>query len=64
MLLCTITRHGLPSKLTGAGGGGCGYSYIPPGVPVDGAVRDLQALGYDCFQSVVGGPGVLFYPKQ
>ncbi|XP_063470577.1 mevalonate kinase isoform X6 [Symphalangus syndactylus] len=32
--LCQVTRaHGLHSKLTGAGGGGCGITLLKPGIP-------------------------------
>lgn len=55
-------EHGLVSKLTGAGGGGCAITLLPP-EPVPEAVAALSAgfgaLGYDCFETRVGGAGVL-----
>lgn len=37
--LCQVTTaHGLHSKLTGAGGGGCGITLLKPGTP-GGRVR-------------------------
>lgn len=59
-----VIRHGLVSKLTGAGGGGCGFTIIPPGTSAEtvAALRqELHAQGYDCFETCVGGPGVLLH---
>ncbi|KAJ2742809.1 Mevalonate kinase [Coemansia sp. BCRC 34301] len=53
--------HSLASKLTGAGGGGCALTLIPHGT-ADGTVakvaRELEAEGFNCYQTVVGGGGV------
>ncbi|GJP56933.1 hypothetical protein CLOM_g15985 [Closterium sp. NIES-68] len=56
-------RHGLPSKLTGAGGGGCVITLLPPGT-AGKTVRMLQnelkdSLGFDCFEVCLGGEGVM-----
>ncbi|CAL8262958.1 unnamed protein product [Boreogadus saida] len=60
--LCRVTlTHGLHSKLTGAGGGGCGITLLRPetdAAVVRDTVRDLQACGYDCWETSIGGPGV------
>lgn len=54
-------RHHLHAKLTGAGGGGCAFAIIPPYVAetdVKAAMHELTAVGYDCFQTSLGGQGV------
>eukprot|EP00897_Mesotaenium_endlicherianum_P003103 jgi/Mesen1/2820/ME000172S01966 len=48
---------GLSSKLTGAGGGGCVLTLLPPGVPhetVEAAKSALRQRGFDCFEAAVG----------
>jgi mevalonate kinase len=54
------SKYGLSSKLTGAGGGGCVITYI---AAADFDSKELQAelsaLGYDCYDVEVGGPGLL-----
>ncbi|KAK2185913.1 hypothetical protein NP493_217g03026 [Ridgeia piscesae] len=61
--VCHVTQsHGLYSKLTGAGGGGCAFTLVPPGTCEDviGNIRqELKELGYDCWETTMGGPGVL-----
>lgn len=62
-------REGLPAKLTGAGGGGCALTLLPPpGVAGDDAARAaaltrlraaMSARAYDCFETGVGGHGLL-----
>ncbi|ORX67467.1 mevalonate kinase [Linderina pennispora] len=57
----TGTR-GMASKLTGAGGGGCALTLIPNGLPsaeVDAAGKELAEEGFQCYETNVGGPGVL-----
>ncbi|KAI0230683.1 Mevalonate kinase [Lamellibrachia satsuma] len=60
---CHVTQsHGLHSKLTGAGGGGCAFTLVPPGTceEVIGSVRrEMEELGYDCWETTMGAPGVL-----
>jgi mevalonate kinase len=64
--LCDASaRHGLHSKLTGAGGGGCGFTLLPPDLPaatLAALVAELTAAGFECFETSAGGPGVLFHP--
>ena len=58
-------RQGLHSKLTGAGGGGCGFTLLPPDVDRDALaalVAELTALGFESFETAAGGPGVLLHP--
>uniref|UniRef100_A0A4W6GAH5 Mevalonate kinase n=1 Tax=Lates calcarifer TaxID=8187 RepID=A0A4W6GAH5_LATCA len=56
--LCQVTlTRGLHSKLTGAGGGGCGITLLRPGT-VDHTVQDLRDCGFDCWETSIGGPGV------
>lgn len=53
--------HGLSSKLTGAGGGGCAFAFLPPDFStekLDLIKKQIQSLGYECWQTQVGGPGV------
>ncbi|CAI5977678.1 unnamed protein product [Closterium sp. NIES-65] len=56
-------RYGLCSKLTGAGGGGCVITLLPPGAEdntVRGLQNELQDLhGFDCFKVCLGGEGVM-----
>ncbi|KAJ1922794.1 Mevalonate kinase [Coemansia sp. S100] len=56
----TAVRN-LASKITGAGGGGCALTLIPNGMAsgdVDVVARELEAEGFHCYQTVVGGGGV------
>ncbi|XP_076007191.1 mevalonate kinase [Genypterus blacodes] len=60
--LCRVTlARGLHSKLTGAGGGGCGITLLRPetdcGV-VQATTQDLKDCGFDCWETSIGGPGV------
>ncbi|KAJ1961876.1 Mevalonate kinase, partial [Dipsacomyces acuminosporus] len=53
--------RGMASKLTGAGGGGCALTLIPHTTSSDdvGAVSsELAKEGFECYETVVGGPGV------
>uniref|UniRef100_A0A665TWS6 Mevalonate kinase n=1 Tax=Echeneis naucrates TaxID=173247 RepID=A0A665TWS6_ECHNA len=60
--LCQVTRtRGLHSKLTGAGGGGCGITLLRPETDysvVQSTVQDLRDCGFDCWETSIGGPGV------
>lgn len=62
--ICDITKHyfGLSTKLTGAGGGGCAFTYL--GGTATTATQPIQnALtkeGFQCMESTVGGSGVLW----
>lgn len=63
--------QGFASKLTGAGGGGCALTLLPPRAGGEGdadgevdarvaaAVAALRARGYDCFETRLGGDGLL-----
>uniref|UniRef100_A0A3Q1AXQ5 mevalonate kinase n=1 Tax=Amphiprion ocellaris TaxID=80972 RepID=A0A3Q1AXQ5_AMPOC len=61
-MLCRVTlAKGLHSKLTGAGGGGCGITLLRPetdSLVVQGTVQDLRDCGFDCWETSIGGPGV------
>lgn len=63
--LCQVTRaHGLHSKLTGAGGGGCGITLLRPDLErpeVEATKQALRSLGFDCWETSMGGPGVLVH---
>ncbi|XP_035513598.1 mevalonate kinase [Morone saxatilis] len=60
--LCRVTlAKGLHSKLTGAGGGGCGITLLRPETDssvVQTTVQDLRDCGFDCWETSIGGPGV------
>ncbi|XP_029916486.1 mevalonate kinase [Myripristis murdjan] len=60
--LCRVTQaRGLHSKLTGAGGGGCGITLLRPETDssiVQSTIQDLKDCGFDCWETSIGGPGV------
>ncbi|XP_047416634.1 mevalonate kinase isoform X5 [Sciurus carolinensis] len=60
--LCQVTTaRGLHSKLTGAGGGGCGITLLRPGLEQEEVEATKQALtgcGFDCWETSIGAPGV------
>uniref|UniRef100_A0A4W3J321 Mevalonate kinase n=1 Tax=Callorhinchus milii TaxID=7868 RepID=A0A4W3J321_CALMI len=60
--LCQATAlHSLHSKLTGAGGGGCGITLLRPDTSpsvVEASKRALNDMGYDCWETNIGGHGV------
>ncbi|KAM6965245.1 mevalonate kinase [Aplochiton taeniatus] len=60
--LCQVTlSRGLHSKLTGAGGGGCGITLLRPETDdsvIQSTIQDLRDCGYDCWETSIGGPGV------
>ena len=61
--VCAATRAaGLHSKLTGAGGGGCVITLLPRDLDaraLAGVTAALEAEGFECFETVAGGDGVL-----
>ncbi|KAF1417632.1 Mevalonate kinase, partial [Spheniscus humboldti] len=66
--LCQVTAsHGLHSKLTGAGGGGCGITLLRPDtslLAVEAAKRDLCACGFECWETKIGAPGVTLHSSS
>ncbi|XP_028621358.1 mevalonate kinase [Grammomys surdaster] len=60
--LCQVTAaHGLHSKLTGAGGGGCGITLLKPGLErakVEATKQALTSCGFDCWETSIGASGV------
>ncbi|NWQ81161.1 KIME kinase, partial [Columbina picui] len=66
--LCRVTAsHGLHSKLTGAGGGGCGITLLRPDtstLSVEAAKRDLCACGFECWETSIGAPGVTLHSSS
>ncbi|NXL44390.1 KIME kinase, partial [Podilymbus podiceps] len=66
--LCRVTAsHGLHSKLTGAGGGGCGITLLRPDTSppaVEAAKRDLCACGFECWETSIGAPGVTLHTSS
>ncbi|KAI9594657.1 ribosomal protein S5 domain 2-type protein [Syncephalis fuscata] len=60
-------KHGLITKLTGAGGGGCALTLVPDGKNADTPATTLASVqqlladhGYECYETKVGGGGVAF----
>lgn len=50
------------TKLTGAGGGGCTISLLPRSLSNEDLaklVTQLEAKGFQCFASAIGGPGLI-----
>ncbi|XP_012586509.1 PREDICTED: mevalonate kinase isoform X1 [Condylura cristata] len=60
--LCQVTRaHGLHSKLTGGGGGGCGITLLRTDLEqpqVEAAKQALENCGFDCWETSIGALGV------
>jgi mevalonate kinase len=61
--VCSIAaQYGLHAKLTGAGGGGCAFTLVPPDV-TDAVIAQVKqqftAAGFDCFETTLCGPGVM-----
>ncbi|XP_012375089.1 mevalonate kinase isoform X3 [Dasypus novemcinctus] len=60
--LCQVTTaRGLHSKLTGAGGGGCGITLLKPDLErleVEATKQALTDCGFDCWETNIGAPGV------
>lgn len=60
--LCRATlARGLHSKLTGAGGGGCGITLLRPETDssvIQSTIQDLKDCGFDCWETSIGGVGV------
>ncbi|KAH0625655.1 hypothetical protein JD844_015249 [Phrynosoma platyrhinos] len=53
--------HGLHTKLTGAGGGGCAITLLRPDTApavVEAAIRDLAGCGFECWETDVGALGI------
>ncbi|XP_058231693.1 mevalonate kinase-like [Hemibagrus wyckioides] len=63
--LCQVTlAHGLHSKLTGAGGGGCAITLLTPETGecvVRDVMEELKQVGFDCWETSIGAPGVLMH---
>uniref|UniRef100_A0A8C6Q6L9 Mevalonate kinase n=1 Tax=Nothobranchius furzeri TaxID=105023 RepID=A0A8C6Q6L9_NOTFU len=61
-MVCRVTlAKGLHSKLTGAGGGGCGITLLRPETDsaiIQSTMQDLKDCGFDCWETSIGGPGV------
>ncbi|XP_068660123.1 mevalonate kinase-like [Aristolochia californica] len=60
-VLRTTLKYKLPSKLTGAGGGGCVLTLLPTllaGAVVDKVTTELEECGFQCSMVAVGGKGL------
>ena len=56
-------RQSLHAKLTGAGGGGFAFALITPRstqLQVSSVRKDMEEAGFDCWETVIGGPGVMY----
>ncbi|KAM3940842.1 mevalonate kinase isoform 1-T2 [Leptodactylus fuscus] len=66
--LCQVTAcHGLHSKLTGAGGGGCAITLLHPDIEptvVDSVKQQLSDCGYQCWETSIGAPGVSLHSSS
>ncbi|XP_039717897.1 mevalonate kinase isoform X3 [Pteropus medius] len=66
--LCQMTMaHGLHSKLTGAGRGGCGITLLRPdleGPKVEAAKQALISYGFDCWETSLGAPGISIHSSS
>ena len=60
--VCHIaTQHGVSTKLTGAGGGGCTVSLLPETFSdkqTEALINDLSEAGFVCYLTPIGGNGV------
>nr|XP_006126799.1 mevalonate kinase isoform X1 [Pelodiscus sinensis] len=63
--VCQVTaNHGLHSKLTGAGGGGCAITLLRPDTDpliVEAARQDLSACGFECWETSIGASGICLH---
>ncbi|XP_075477778.1 mevalonate kinase-like isoform X1 [Primulina tabacum] len=60
-VLRTTLKYKLPSKLTGAGGGGCVLTLLPAllsGSVVDKVIAELESSGFQCLIAGIGGRGM------
>ncbi|XP_075197838.1 mevalonate kinase isoform X2 [Anomaloglossus baeobatrachus] len=66
--LCQVTAsHGLHSKLTGAGGGGCAITLLRPDIEptaIAAAKQQLSDCGYGCWETSIGAPGVSLHSSS
>ncbi|KAL2091830.1 hypothetical protein ACEWY4_011628 [Coilia grayii] len=66
--LCRVTlARGLHSKLTGAGGGGCGITLLRPDSSasvVQDVIQDLKDTGYECWETSIGVPGIQLHSSH
>ncbi|CAH1801400.1 unnamed protein product [Owenia fusiformis] len=61
-----LQTHGLPCKLTGAGGGGCAFAILRQDTSEDflkEITKDLSSHGYQCWETSIGGAGVTIHKK-
>jgi len=57
-------KFGLGSKITGAGGGGCMLTFVPNGTNEDivrNTKAELQKNNFTCYDTTIGGDGVLIH---
>ncbi|XP_077156929.1 mevalonate kinase isoform X2 [Paroedura picta] len=66
--VCQVTAsHGLHSKLTGAGGGGCAITLLRPDTApsvVEATIQDLSNCGFECWETDIGAPGICAHSLQ
>jgi mevalonate kinase len=65
--IVAVTRaHGLTTKLTGAGGGGCAITLLPHATSAAtvAAVRaELEGSGFDCWDVTLGAEGARIHDE-
>ena len=62
--VCQLSeKYNMVTKLTGAGGGGCVFTLIPPGheVQLEALRKEIESLGFVCFETSVGGSGSQYH---
>jgi|GEM_PF-1641043 len=65
-IVAVTKKFGLFTKLTGAGGGGCAFTLLGNencSKDSSAARIELERLGYRCYDTQVGGEGVLWHDK-
>ncbi|CAI5731702.1 unnamed protein product [Peronospora destructor] len=61
-VVCICKQFNGATKVTGAGGGGCTISLLPRSLSNEDMaklVMQLEAKGFKCFESAIGGPGLI-----
>jgi mevalonate kinase len=61
--VCQLSHsYNMTTKLTGAGGGGCVFTLVPANheAQLETLRKEIESLGYICFETSVGGPGCVF----
>ena len=63
----TTSQHGLHSKLTGAGGGGCAFTLLRPDTlahSVEAICEEMKKFGFESWETCLGGVGVVCHGNK